>query len=376
MATHKALVLSSFDKPISLETVPTPTATPGSAILRVLAAGLPAYARDIFTGKLPYVLTLPQVLGPSCVARVIEVGPDAIVLKPGQLVFVDPTIAARDDSDCNFLLGLHGGVTEESQRLMRESWRDGCYAEIVKAPLENCYILDEEVLIGKLGYKIHDLANLSCVLVPFGGLEEAGVGAGKTVIVAPATGKFSGGAVLAALAMGAKVIAAGRNEQGLEKLKTFPGAAERLLTVKLVSDAVKDTAALLAATGGKGAQAYIDFSPPAAGAHGTPTHITACLNTLKRGGIAMFMGGIYSNVEVNYIGLMMRNITIKAKFMYERAQAKTLIKMIEFGNLRIGEGSGMTIGGTFGLEEIEKALDLAEKGKGWGGDVFVVPNRG
>ncbi|KAF2817545.1 isopropanol dehydrogenase [Mytilinidion resinicola] len=371
MTTHKALLLSSLTTPISLQTVPTPSATPGSATLRVLAAGLQSYARAIFTGALPYALALPQVPGASCVARVLEVGPDATALLPGQLVWVDATITARDDADCNFLLGLHGGVSAGSQKLMRESWRDGCYAEIVKAPLENCYPLDEALLTR---YGVEELAGLSTVLVPFGGLEEAGVGAGTTVIVAPATGKFSGGAVLVALAMGARVVAAGRSAEGLEKLKSFPGAAERLVSVRLVSDVEEDAKALFAATGGKGAKVYMDLSPPAAGRDGTPTHVTACLGALKRGGTALFMGGIQRGVEVPYGLMMFRNLTVKGKFMYERTQAERLIKMVEFGNLTMGKASGMTVAGTFGLEEIEEALDFATERTGWGGDVVLVPN--
>jgi len=359
---------------MSVKTVPTPSASPGSATLRVLAAGLQSYSRAVFTGKLPYILTLPQVPGASCVARVFEVGPDATTLKPNDLVWIDATITARDDADCNFLLGMHGGVTEGSQKLMRESWRDGCYAEVVKAPLEICYQLDEEALLGKMKYSIIELSSLTTLLVPFGGLEDAGVGAGKTVIVAPATGKFSGGAVLVALAMGAKVVAAGRSKEGLEKLKAFPGAEERLQTVQLVSDVEKDTAALLSATGGRGAQVYMDLSPPAAGANGTPTHITACLMALKRNGVALFMGGIQGGVELPYGLMMFKNLTVKGKFMYDRSQAERLIKMVEFGNLKMGEASGMKVAGTFALEAIEKALDLASQRTGWGEDVVLVPN--
>lgn len=69
-----------------------------------------------------------------------------------------------------------------------------------------------------LGYHVRHLFTRSVVLVAYGSLDYTGVGLGTTVIVAPATGKFSAGAVLASLAMGAKVIDAGRSE---ERLKQF-----------------------------------------------------------------------------------------------------------------------------------------------------------
>ena len=83
MATHKAVVLSALDKPVSIESVPTPAAELGSAIVRVLAAKLQSYTREIFNGTRPYVLSLPLVPGPSCVGRIVSTGPDATALKPG-----------------------------------------------------------------------------------------------------------------------------------------------------------------------------------------------------------------------------------------------------------------------------------------------------
>lgn len=378
MATHKAVVLSALNKPVSIESVPTPAAELGSAIVRVLATGLQSYTREIFNGTRPYVLSLPLVPGPSCIGRIVSTGPDATALEPGQLVFCDPTITARDDADCNFLLGLHGGLSEGSRKLMDGPWRHGTYAEVVKLPLENCFPLDEKRLCGSkpegLGYKVSELLAISTGLVPFGGLEEAGVGAGTTVIVAPATGRFSGAAVLVALAMGAKVIAAGRNANGLEKLHKFPGA-ERLTTVQLISDAQMDAEALLVATGGKGAQTYIDFSPPAAGANGTPSHITSCLLALKRNGTAMIMGGIMGNIEIPYGLTMFKNITIKGKFMYEREQTERFIRMVEFGNLKLGKESGMQVLGPYGLDDVEQALDVVAEHAGWGEDVVLAPNK-
>lgn len=73
----------------------------------------------------------------------------------------------------------------------------------------------------------------------------------------------------------------------------FPGAQKRLTMVQLVSDVVKDTQAVMEATGRKGADVYLDLSPPAAGASGTPTHLTACLMVLKRIGVAMMAGGMF-----------------------------------------------------------------------------------
>jgi threonine dehydrogenase-like Zn-dependent dehydrogenase len=306
------------------------------------------------------------------------VGPDATSLKPGDIIWVDPTISGRDDADTKILLGLLGGAGAGAEKLMEDGWRHGVYAEKALLPLENCFALPESLFKSKvdggLGYTFKDLATLDTALVAYGGLESAGVGAGTTVLVAPATGKFSGGAVLAALAMGAKVIAASRSEAKMKNLHRFPGAKERLTTVTLASDVEKDTATILAATGGKGADVFIDFCPPAAGGSGTPPHITAAISVLTRNGQAVLMGGISSNIELPYMLLTWKSITVRGQFMYERAQVERFIRLIENGNLVFGESVGLTVAGTFPLEKIEEALDLAEKGAGWGDIVLLAPN--
>ena len=376
--THKALVLESFDKPIVLKDVTTPTAAPGSALVKVLYVGVSNLIRALSTGKTAYPLKLPQTLGASAVGRVEAIGHDAVLIKEGDVVWIDPTIAARDNPDAQMLLGLMAGMTPASQKLMESPWRDGTFAQKVVVPLENCHVLPtvlfQKKKEGGLGYQLRDMTPLNQIIVSYGGLESAGVTAGKTVIVAPATGKYSGGAVLAALAMGAKVIAAGRNEDALKKLKIFPGAKERLVTVKLVSDIEQDSQALLAATGGIGAHVYINFTPPAASGPTTPAHITSSINALKFKGQALVMGGLLSDLSIPYLTLMLRNITVRGQFMYTREQAKKFLAMLENGNLIVGEGAGLGGQRVFGLEEMEDAITMAEKGGGWGGDVVLAPN--
>jgi D-arabinose 1-dehydrogenase-like Zn-dependent alcohol dehydrogenase len=146
--------------------------------------------------------------------------------------------------------------------------------------------------------------------VPYGGLSDIGVGPGDTVIVAPATGRFGGGAVTTALAMGAAVVACGRNEATLMKMKEVFGHTGRIETVILTGDAEKDAQLMTAASGngGKGADAYIDFSPAAAV---ESTHITAALTALKPFGRAVFMGGIWGQVKLEYNVIMMKSLRIQ-----------------------------------------------------------------
>jgi NADPH:quinone reductase-like Zn-dependent oxidoreductase len=164
MSTHRALVLKSTSEPLSITILPIPTPTPGSVTIRVLAQAIVPYLRAVLTGVLPYTLSTPLIPGANCIGRIHAVGPDAISLTPGQLVFCDMTVRARDDPDKAILMGLHGGIGEE-KKLMEGVWRDGSFAEYARWPVENVHVIDEEVVCKKLGYSVEDLCGISSKLL-------------------------------------------------------------------------------------------------------------------------------------------------------------------------------------------------------------------
>lgn len=112
------------------------------------------------------------------------IGPDTTSLTPNTLVLCDILVSARDDRSARFLMGLHSG-SPKSRLLMDGEWRHSTWAEYAKFPLENIYPLDESLLLEKHGYSIRDLCTLPTALVPFGGLDEIGLRAGETIVIAP-----------------------------------------------------------------------------------------------------------------------------------------------------------------------------------------------
>ena len=362
--THRALVLESFSASPSVQTIPVPTTVPGSAVIQVLSANILSYSGALYSGALSYPLTLPQTIGGSCIGRIAALGPDATTLKVGKLVLVDSFIKSRDNASggTSVLMGTHAGVTEQSGGLMEEGWRDGSWAEYVRAPLENVHGLDEEVLcgdgVGGFEYSVHQLAYLLRLVVPMGGLGELDIKAGEKVVVAPATGGFSGAAVELAVAMGCTVVAAGRNEQALNELDEAYG--DRVKTVRLVGDVGKDAESL----GQWGPlHAYLDFSPAAAK---DSTHFVSCLMALKNKGKACFMGGIQGPVGLPYGLLMFKSLRLSGKFMFENEDVDRLIAMTEAGLIKLGDTAGLKIAGVFALEDWEKAFEIARKNSGRG----------
>jgi threonine dehydrogenase-like Zn-dependent dehydrogenase len=315
--------------------------------------------RDIYNGTRKYSYPTPLVTGISGIGRVAAVGSDAVVLQTGQLVLVDCTIRARDDPFAIFLSGIADGGTEGSVKLMNGEWRDSTYAEYVKVPLENCHVINEQTLCrpitdGGLGYSVDQLAWIFAPIVPYGGLRSINLQAGETVIIAPATGKFGGAAVLVALAMGARVIAMGRNSDSLASLRKL---SDKVHTVQIVGDAKKEMAELK-----KFGQidVFFDISPPHAL---QSTHFTSAICSLRAEGRVSLMGGLLEHLPLPYRYIMRFNITLKGKWMYYREDIPAMMKLIELGLLKLDH---VKVVGTYPLEDWEEAFDVAYKTTGVG----------
>ncbi|KAI0543819.1 alcohol dehydrogenase GroES domain-containing protein [Xylaria curta] len=366
-SSFKGLLFNSPSEVPKVTQLPTPKVDAGSVVVRPLYSWIAAYADEIYQNGNPrgYDLTFPLVGGSHAIGRVAAVPADATTLKVGDLVAAEPLIRARDDVDSKVLLAIYHGVTKEAQRLSKSQWHNGSWAELVRFPLENVHRFDEATL-QKQGVSIQDLGYFGQFAVPYGGLREANLIAGETVLIAPATGNFGGAAVHVALAMGARVIAMGRNEQILSELRDLaPGRVE---TVKISGNAETDIAAL--AKFGK-VDVFLDLTPPTVTNTG---HIKAGIFSVGPKGRVSLMGGI-NELTIPYSYITNQAIVLIGAHMNTSKQAKDLIKLIESGVLKLGEKAGLKTKGTFKLEDGVEALKLASKEAGAGRAVYFTPNQ-
>lgn len=374
-ATHRALVLNAIGQPLRLETRSTPQVTPGSAVVKILEAAVLSYSRDIYNGTRKYELPTPSVPGSGAIGRVAAIGADATKLKPGDLVFIDIYIRGRDEHSVGALSGINDGHSEASKSMMRGEWRDSTYAEYAKLPLENCFPLNEKRLLGSptqggLGYAIDELLYMAVQLVPFGGLRAIGLDVCDKIIISPATGAFGSAAVRVALAMGASVIAMGRNKAALEKLKSTLslGTSEDRIQLVQITDDIQQEVEVLAKFGP--VDAFFDTSPPMAAGS---THIKSGILSLRHSGRVCLMGGGLGDMAIPASPLVRRNLMIQGKWMYERNDILKMIQMVESGVLKLGREGGCQTVGRFAMENWQEAFDMAAENAGPGERVSIIP---
>lgn len=363
-ASSRSLTLHAFKQPLSFDEHPLSPPSSGTALVRILTTIVRPHMRGGFEGNSFLSFPVPYTPGFSAVGRVVAAGDDAVLLQPGQLVWVDGFYASRDDPEnAKAIIGLDDGRTEKSKKLFN-AW-EGLFRDIARVPLENCHRLDES-LSTKFGYKPADLQIIERLTVAYGGICAAKIKPGQTVVVAPATGQYSGSVAELAAQLGCRVIALTRSAA---KLAPLTAVHPQITVIEVTGDKEADKAAILAASPPSGADAYIDISPPIPAAQAT--WFEPCISAVRPSGRVVFLGMLF-DVTVNYASLLLRNITIKGQWMYKRQQAAELIRLIEIGHVKVGRAAGHEAASEFSFEDWEQATRAAEKTLGWGQQVLLV----
>ncbi len=341
----RAAVLEGFGRPLEVREVPDPVAGRGEVLVEVLAAGVIPYAAEVFGGARRYPLEPPVISGCGGVGRVLTTGPDATRLRPGDLVWCDPTVRSRDDALTPDITLQGWSSRGEGGLALSRHFHDGPFAERMVVPTENVVPLGD--------IDAADAPRWSAVgvpLVPFGGLLAADLRPGETLVVSGATGNFGSAGVAVGLAMGAaRVVALGRNTTVLADLERRFG--RRVAAVPLTGDADTDRAAAQAAAGGP-VDVVLDLLPPEAGA----TAVRTAAMTVREYGRVVLMGGVGmlggDDLALPYPWLMRNSVTVRGQWMYPRPAVAQLVSLVRAGLLDLDHDRVTT----FGLDAANDAV--------------------
>jgi len=345
----KAWTIDRLGGTLRYTDVPTPQVRPGSVLVRTEAQSLMSYLKPYLEGKLSaYRAPEDFIPGGNAIGVVESVGADVWHLKQGDRVVVSPHIVSDENvtDPAQILLGVTsmGGAGDSVQA----SWKDGTLAEYVLVPSNAV-----TPLTGLAQYDAGQLAAITRLVVPYGGLVRGRLAAGETVVINGATGAYGSAAAIVALAMGAaRVVAAGRNESALKALKTIGG--ERLVPVVLTGDVGADTTNLREAAAG-GAHLAFDMVGGAQDANST----ISALGSLHRGGRLVLMGSSAVPLPINYLQVMFHNLEIIGNFMYSQRAYLPLLDLVRAGLLDLSVFAPKA----FPMSELSEAMEFAGKAK-------------
>ncbi len=341
----KALQLEKAGSKLTVIEKEKPAPRPDGVVVKMLAAPVLSYMHGVVDGSLPYMLPgKPFIPGSDAIGVVESVGKEVFDLEPGTLVHAGPQIgsgygAGKPD---DLLIGLTGMAAESTR--IQDIWMDGSFAEYVHYPVENITPLT--------GLESHDTAKLGAIMylaVPYGGLLSIDFKPTETVIIGGATGNFGAHGVLMALAMGAaKLIPTGRNREALEKLRSIEPT--RVFPALLTGELEKDSDAVKEAAGGK-ADCFLDIV-----GGGSTDSVLASIRALRNGGRVSLMGALQEPINIPYVEIMVRELTIKGNFMYPKTAARDIARFIQAGVIDLDR---LEIE-TFELEDGAKAVQEAK----------------
>jgi alcohol dehydrogenase len=342
----KAWRLEKLGGKLSLKEIPVPETRAGSVLVKVANVSLVSYLRAYTKGKLPVYNPPGQefTMGSNAIGHIEAIGQDIWHLKKGQRVVISSHITARENTEDPAMILL--GITRAGDTAIpvQQDWPDGTLAEYVLVPAETVTPLD-----GLEKFSNAEIAAVTRLVVPYGGLLKGRLQPGETIIINGATGSYGTAAVLLAVAIGAaKVVAAGRNEQILSEVAKAGG--ERVVTVKLSGNVQADAKALKEASGGG---AHIAFDQ--VGNAKDPNSTLAALHSLRRGGRLVLMGSMLVDLPIPYTMLMINSWEIIGNFMYHPRAFAKILELVRCGLLDLSPIQPKI----FAFEQLNEAMDAA-----------------
>ena len=215
----------------------------------------------------------------------------------------------------------------------------GGLAEYLTAPQRNLVKLPDTVTFeqgARFGY----------LGTAYSALRKAGAGPGRTVVIDGISGTLGLGACLIALGLGvSRILGTGRNAPCSQDVKASH------LTVSTCTPWAKATSAAWVRehNNGEGADIVIDAVGPGAPAES----FTDALATLRRGGIAVDIGGMMERPALDLFSMMCSQISLVGSLWFSTSEAQDMAEMAGSGALDLS----VLEHHIFPLDQINEALD-------------------
>jgi propanol-preferring alcohol dehydrogenase len=333
----RAAVFYGPYQPLRVEDVPVPVLNAGEVLVKVAACGLCHTDLHYIDHGVPTVKPPPMILGHETSGTVVVAGSGTGAIKEGDRVLLPAILTCGHCAACRY------GRENICQNMrMFGNDVDGAYAEYVKAPAKDIFVLPPEIPLVE-GCIIAD-----AVTTPYHAVtNRAEVRPGDHVVVFGCGGVGLNVVQFAHLA-GGIVIAVDLVEERLEWARRL-GASLTVNPRHVEGSAARQIRQL---TGG-GADIALE-------AIGNPATIQEAFNSLHPGGRLVVVGYSDKEVALNAGRIMYREMEIRGSLGCRPADYPRVIELARSGRIQVAP----LVTGRFPLEDINEGLDMLRQSRG------------
>lgn len=298
----------------------------------------------------------------------LEIADNIYDISKGQIVVAPNFIISTDPYSKNDTIFIGWTAVGPFGDRLQKIYKEGSFAEKLLVPSDAIIPLPNSLTSQ---YSMVQLGIFTFIGISYGALLRGDFKPGQVVVVNGATGTIGSSVVLLALSLGAsRVIAVGRDVNTLRNLQALD--SKRVFIVPLsasIDDDSKQIIALAAEADypkNEGAHLFID----AIGGTTTFDPTIACLKSLKRNGIAVFVGSVFSPLPIDYIEVMEKQLEIRGSWMFNQDDFGGLIRLVTSGVVDLNKIKVYP----FPLDQVNAAIAQAStfKGLNW---VILEPNK-
>lgn len=328
----RAAQLHQVGAPLVVDEVDVPVPGDDDILVRVRSCGVVPNLANVLT-IWPEVLPnyplppLPAIFGLDPAGEIVRIGKNVTDLNVGDRIYVNPIRVCNTCRHCAnaeyaacayFTFGGYFGFSPRSKKIF-ERYPSGGFAEYMCAPAYAAVKISDTM-------SFDQAARLGYVGTAYAGLRRAKVGPDTTVLISGVSGTLGLGAVISALALGAKrILGVARNRELLEQVKRI---APHRIDVHSTEDGPID-GWVRAHVGEEGVDVAIDCLPT-----GAPyQQFLAGLNLVRRGGAMALVGGVIDEVPIRISDLMTKGIALIGSTWFNPREAREMVALAGNGVL-------------------------------------------
>lgn len=332
-------------EPLKLEEVPIPEIGADEVLVKVAGCGICQSDLEYIDLGVPTVKKPPITLGHEPAGTITKIGESVKGFKVGDTVLCSNIISC---GVCRYCREGRDDICDNW--VMLGNMIDGAYAQYVKIPAKNAYLLPPEI-DPEYGCIIAD-----AVSTPFHAVKDrSGLRIGDNVALF-GCGGLGMAAIQIATAMGGNVIAVDVFDAKLEIARKM-GAVETINS--RTTDAVKEIRRL---TSGRGVDVAFEMI-------GRPETIVQAYKSVAKGGRLVQVGFSPKEVTLNLGRMMINEIEVVGSCACRSVDFPRLIELIRRGKIDIKS----LVTHKFPLSQVNEALDVLRRGESI--RVVLTPNK-